>query len=189
MKQYFSILIAAVTLLAQSSIAADFKRDIPKAGWEPIFFESIDQLTSLAGWTPLRKQPVPPDALEVRIWIGFGRLPLEGYLLRRDGSKWSGWTIGDQRNMKRLKLQQITPKSGWDRFWSRLVSLGLLTLPDSSSLPNEAMFFDGVSYVVEINQNHRYRTYHYGNPKEQKWPEAKKIIEIVQTLSDELAPR
>jgi hypothetical protein len=51
------------------------------------------------------------------------------------------------------------------------------------------MFFDGVSYVVEINQNHRYRTYHYGNPKEQKWPEAKKIIEIVQTLSDELAPR
>jgi hypothetical protein len=189
MKQSFSILLAAVILWAQSSVAAAFRRDIPKADWEPIFFESIDRLTSLAGWTPLRKQPVPPDALEVRIWIGFGLSPLEVYSLRRDGSKWSGWTIGDQRNVTRVKPQQITPKSGWEPFWNRLVSLGLLTLPDSSSLPNEVMVFDGVSYVVEINNNHRYRTYHYSNPQRQKWPEAKNIIEIVQTLSDELASR
>jgi hypothetical protein len=83
-------------------------------------------------------------------------------------------------------VRDIAPKSGWDKLWTSLVQLDLLTLPDSSTLHGEELVVDGVCYVVEINHDGRYRTYEYSNPQHQKWPEAKKIIGIVQTLHDEL---
>ncbi len=187
MRRSLPLLLAAATLFAQGSLAAaGFQRDIPKAPWEPTFFQAIDQLTRQAGWTPLRRRPVPPDSLEVRLWIGFGRLPLQGYSLRRDGSQWRARSIGGYSPGKPAEARLLAPKSGWERLWSRLLELGILTLPDSSSLANEVAVFDGVSYVVEINQNDRYRTYAYRNPQKQKWREARRIRAIVETLQNEL---
>jgi len=166
--------------------AGEFQRDIPKGTWEPIFFESINRLATKAGLKPLREAPLSSGSLEVRVWIGFGLSPLQGYSLRRDGSRWTGRHIMESfQQTNSVRVQEITPKSGWDRLWTRLVQLDLLTLPNSSTLHGEDMVRDGVSYVVEINRDGRYRTYQYGNPQEQKWPEAKKIISIVQTLHDE----
>ena len=187
MKQQFLILVAATALLAQSALATDFKREIPEATWEPIFFESINRLTTRAGWTPLRKEPLPQGSVELRIWIGFGLSPLKGFSLRRDDSKWIGSSIADNGAAKSADVQQVTPKSGWERFWGQLIKLGVITLPDSSALPNEAMLTDGVSYVVEVNQDGHYRTYEYSNPQHQKWPEAKKIRQIAELFYDELA--
>ena len=63
--------------------------------------------------------------------------------------------------------------------------LGILTLPDSSTLPNEVGVCDGIGYVVEINDGGRYRTYCYSNPQSQIWPEAEKIIAIIKAFDDE----
>ena len=79
----------------------------------------------------------------------------------------------------------IEPKSGWAKLWKALTDEGLLTLPDSSSLEGRAWVTDGIGYVVEFSSNGAYRTYLYSNPKYQKWPEAKQIIQIIKILSDE----
>lgn len=187
MKPTLLVLLTTIAFFAQSILAADFKREIPEATWEPIFFESINQLTTKADWTPLRKNPLPQDSVELRIWIGFGLSPLEGFSLRREGSQWIGHTIVDNLATKSASVQQVTPKSGWDQFWNQLIKLGVLTLPDSSTLPDAAGVRDGVSYVVEINRDGHYRTYEYSNPQHQKWPEAKKIRQIVELFYNELS--
>ncbi|MGH9961007.1 MAG: hypothetical protein ACREBC_28455, partial [Pyrinomonadaceae bacterium] len=61
----------------------------------------------------------------------------------------------------------------------------VLTLPDSSQLKDEVIAVDGESFVVEINMNASYRTYSYSNPHFQKWPEAKLMIRIAQTILEE----
>ena len=166
--------------------AAELKQDIPKAMWEPLFFESINRAATNAGWKSLREAPLPSKSMEVRVWIGFGLSPLRGYSLRRDGSRWTGrYVVEGFQQTNSVTTYDITPKDEWDKLWTKLVQLDLLTLPDSSTLRDEKMIFDGVSYVVEINQDGCYRTYEYSNPQQQKWPEAKQIISIVQTLQDE----
>jgi hypothetical protein len=181
---FFAVLFAVSFWL--NSEAAELNRDIPKARWEPIFFVPINHLTAKAGWKPLRETSLPSESLEVRIWIGFGLSPLEGYLFRRDGSHWTGRYVKDNApSTNSVPVHEIAPNCGWEKLWSKFDALGLLRLPDSSTLPGEVMILDGVCYVVEINQDGRYRTYEYSNPKEQKWPEAKKIIGIAQVLHDE----
>jgi hypothetical protein len=189
------IRLAAFLLTALAPVllgnAATPVRDIPKAAWEPIYFRSIDQFSHMVNWRPLRDLALGADTFEVRVWIGFGVGPLEALSIRREGSTWSGryaihrlWLAGP------VAVQSVTPKSAWDQLWARLVQLDLLKLPDSSTLPrSESMVADGVSYVVEINKDGRYRTYMYANPVHKKWPEAKRMIEIVETLRNEIIPK
>jgi hypothetical protein len=161
-------------------------RNNPTATWEPLFFGAINQLAGKAGWKPLREASLPSQSLEVRIWIGFGMVSLQGYSLRQDGSVWTGhYVVENQQQTNAVTVRDISPKGGWDKLWTRLVQLDVLTLPDSSTLRDEVLVIDGVCYVVEINKDGRYRTYEYSNPKFQKWPEAKKIDSIGQTLQDE----
>lgn len=172
---------------ALSGIGAPQKLDIPRATWEPIFFEAIDSLTKTASWPRLRQADVPTSTLKVRVWVGFGLTPLEGFRMRRVGGSWTAHHVREGFVDKRpLELHEVKPQSGWEDLWKKIEALGILTLPDSSSLPNESMVLDGVSYVVEISDGRSYRTYQYGNPQYQKWPEAKKIIAIVSALYEEL---
>src|SRR5438067_763572 len=90
---FLAILLAIAFSL--NGEAAELKQDIPKATWEPIFFKSINQLTTKAGWKSLRAAPLPAGLLEVRIWIGFGLSPLQGYSLRQEGSRWTGRYVKD----------------------------------------------------------------------------------------------
>lgn len=78
------------------------------------------------------------------------------------------------------------PKSGWTSFWHKMTALELLTLADASTLKGESVVPDGFSYVVEVAGNGRYRTYHYGNPLYQPWPQARKMLRIEQTLRREI---
>lgn len=182
-----TILLLAIVC---SCIAAPQKLDIPKANWERIFFEEIDSVTKAARWTPLRRADILDGSLEIRVWIGFGLQPLQGFRLRREKERWTAHHVtaafGDKWP---LEIGEVVPKSDWDGLWKKLESLGILALPDSSALPEESMVLDGVSYVVETSDGQNYRTYMYGNPQAQKWPEAKQIIEIVRTLYAELPPK
>ena len=129
------------------------------------------------------------DDLEIRVWRGFGVTALDGYVIKRVKGEWSGLKIppirpnysGSYTNIS------ITPKSGWNQLWKRLTDEGVLTLPDSSQLPNGISFMDGISYVVEINMNLTYRTYMYGDPQNQgDSREAKQMMRVIHTLQQEL---
>jgi len=162
--------------------------EIPTASWEPIFYESINALTKEVHWTPLRETKLETNEIVVRIWIGFGLSPLQCFSLQHNGTNWSGFHAQEKYDGQPLLLSPLTNTISWSSLWDQLVALGILTLPDSSSLPDKQLVLDGVSYVVEIRRHDFYRTYEYGNPKSQHWPEAKKIIKIVEILYSNFIP-
>lgn len=161
---------------------------IPNANWEPIFFEEINERAKVAKLTNLRSTVLPNDDLELRVWIGFGLSPLEGFVIERTSGRWAAVHLRPiHRQLPRYSYQNTltAPKSGWEQLWHRLVNEGVLTLPDSSELKDEVRVRDGESYVVEINMSKFYRTYRYGNPHLQKWPEAKGMVRIAEILYEE----
>ena len=173
---------------------------IPKDSWEPLFFESINDLTKAANWPRLRDVGVPPGSLEVRFWInGWG---LQCYRLCRQDGAWTGYyteqgynqikfvrdgngwkqELDYSKNRSFVPVLSLKPRSTWSGLWRSLEKLDILTLPDSRTLSDEKPSIDGVSYIVEINDGAHYRTYFYGNPQDQEWPEANKMVHIARLL-------
>jgi hypothetical protein len=150
---------------------------LPNHRWEPIFFNGvnrvsqdgtsevkggINQATNLAGLKELRKTSLKDDDIEVRVWRGFGLSPLEAVILSRTGNQWSVQHLKTDNyyDFERVELKQLKPpKSGWEFFWKQIIDNGILTLRDPSETNCEDSGLDGMSYVVEINQNKIYRTY------------------------------
>ncbi|HLN98459.1 MAG TPA: hypothetical protein VK208_08370 [Pyrinomonadaceae bacterium] len=156
--------------------------------WEPIFFSAIDERAKIAKLTNLRTAFLSNEDLELRVWIGFGLIPLEGFVISHRGEQWSAIhlrSIGPHLPKSRYQNVLPTPRSGWDHFWRRLTDEGILSLPDSSELKDEVMTRDGESFVVEIKWHDSYRAYHYQNPQSQKWPEAASMIRIAKVILEE----
>jgi hypothetical protein len=156
--------------------------------WEKDYFREINKRAKQANLKSLRKLALPSGDIEVRVWIGFGAVELEGIILKRSRGQWSGLRIlpVGEDHPRQESLQELpAPKSGWEHFWKLLTDEGLLTLPDSSQLQGEIRTVEGQSYVVETNTSGSYRTYKYGNPHIQRWPEARQMIEIIKIIFDE----
>jgi hypothetical protein len=163
---------------------------MPAGRWEPFFFKIIDERTKAANLPCLRTVNLPEEDVEVRVWIGFGINGEEGFILRRSANQWSGLYLkGTFEHYPPEKYQEqrtlSTPKSGWEKFWRRLIEAGILTLPDASAVGCNTHVLDGGCYVVEINTNKTYRTYMYDNPHYAKCDEAKRMIGIIKILYDE----
>lgn len=163
------------------------KLEIPDAGWEPIFFRSINERAAVSKLNDLRSTVLTGDNLEVRVWCGFGVTALTGYVIKRAGAKWSALKLAPVNPNSPVSRTDfpITPKADWPTLWKRLTDNGILTLPDSSRLPGDITLRDGVSYVVEINMNLTYRTYMVRSPEHAKTHEAAQMIEIVRILQQE----
>ena len=163
------------------------KTVVPKEVWVPIFAESINERARIAKLPTLRAA-LPTGDLELRIWNGFGKAPLEGFVLRRSSGQWSAIHLRSIRaNVPKEAYQGelAAPKSGWEACWSKLVELGIVTLPDAAEVQCSTMVEDGMSYVVEINYENNYRTYMYDNPSYSECEQAKKMIEIGNTIAEE----
>ena len=157
-------------------------QDIPQAGWEPIFFQEINQTTAKVKKEDLRTKPLPAEAEEIRIWIGFGRRHLEGFILKKNKDGIKGFHLAPRgKTLEPLKSK----KSDLERLWDDLAVQGFFTLPDASKLEGELQVLDGTSYVVEIQNGQGYRTYHYSNPAYQPWSEAKKFLESIKLIRKE----
>ena len=163
------------------------KLDIPNGAWVPEFFKEIDERAKAAKLNDLRSTVLPDGDLEVRVWGGFGILAVQGLIIKRTAGQWSALHLPSisPNSANSYRNVPVAPKSGWEPLWKQLVGEGVLTLPDSSQLRDGVSVTDGISYVVEINLNKTYRTYMYGNPQQQKSPEAKQMLQIVHTLSEE----
>lgn len=174
-----------------------FRAIIPKATWEKIFFESINERISSSKLSNLRFKALPKDDLEIRLWSGFGLSLLQGFVLKRSAGEWSAvdldWVVSEnrkgKRDVKQLDKKLDAPKSGWDAAWQRLVDAGILTLPDAKEINCSGGATDGMSYVVEYNLKNTYRTYLYDNPDYAKCDEAKRMLQINKIIAEEFYKR
>ena len=161
---------------------------IPKANWEPIFFNSINSMTNLTAQAELRKLSLREDEHEARVWWGFGLSPLEGVSLRYRDGQWSASHVKadnyyEPTKASREELKQ--PKSGWTTTWQRLVEAGITSLVDASELDCGGGGLDGLSVVIETNTGRTYRTYMYPNPMLEKCSQAKQVTKIMDIISEE----
>jgi len=148
-------------------------------------FARIDDLTAETGWESLRTVDLPSGSFEIRVWSvdAFGHTL--GITFGRKGSEWSGHQVAGGA-AKGATVRTVAPRSGWNEFWARAESLGILTLPDSSALGEEELLYDGWTTVVEAKLGGKYRAYHYYCAIAQRWAEAQKMAEIEELINEEL---
>src|SRR5215510_3810040 len=103
---------------------------------EPYFAEIIEKRARAANLSPLKSKDLSGDDLEFRVWVGFGKKPLEGFVIRRAKGEWEGTFLESMNaTTKPPYLKQLSsPDSGWEQLWGQVVESGLLALPDSSQL-------------------------------------------------------
>lgn len=165
--------------------------DAPGASRQPIHYQTIDERTKIADIGRLRDLALSADDIEVRIWGGFGKTGVEGFVLRRYDQVWSAYQFVYERTAEGKPGYITKPKeplSGWDLTWRSLIESKILTLPNARSIGCDGEFLDGFSYVVEIRNGTNYRTYHYGNPMEaftNRCKEADAILAIAKTINQE----
>lgn len=163
---------------------------VPKASWEPIFFQQINTVTRLSGQSELRKTALKSGEHEARIWLGFGLAPLHGMTLRYVDGQWSAIYVEadnyyEPATVTRHELKP--PQSGWDSVWKQLVAAGILKLPDASAIGCGEGGLDGYGVVVETNFDNVYRTYMYPNPTLEQCVEARQIVEITDLTLNKVA--
>lgn len=150
---------------------------------------------------------------EVRVWIGFGLMLPEhmlrfrvsssgdisgesfvyypedlSYLDPRDASAFRRKVKSRCTNFKtgaEVVICTATYKKApdWHAIYKQLVGLGLLELPDQSTLPRPSTVLDGVAMVVEIKSGASYRAYEYSNPRFRTEPEAMNASQIMDVVS------
>jgi hypothetical protein len=177
----FAVGILSATVWIYFQKSAPVQIIIPNADWDQNFFKLINDATEKAQLPQLRKASLNPDDVEIRIWRGFGLSNLEAVILKRRSGKWSASHLKAD-SYKNVQIEELNePKSGWDSFWKQMNNRKLFELPDASEIGCDVSIIDGISYVVEINQNRTYRTYRYesetGKCQEEK--QMDKIGEII----------
>ncbi len=165
-------------------------KDIPDAGWESIFFESIREVTEKSDITSLHEKRVDAGDLELRLWAGFGKEFMQGIIIWRENGSWNA------RHLKPVfakdkpvqwEIKDLELSGFWPQLWDEMVELGILDLPDESEVPDWRPVLDGRSYVVEYQKEGGYRTYKHGNPARQTASEARKLCKILMLLDRELS--
>lgn len=165
---------------------------IPNARWEPFFFASLDEHMKGVNLPSLRTVVLPEDDLEVRFWYDALPYRFDGVILRRSGGRWSAVRLFWPHETQDSPVGQqalARPKSGWEATWERLVSEGILTLPDASETDCPHGGLDGVGYVVEVNANKTYRTYRYSDPRSSRCDQARRVAVIEETIAHEFGLR
>jgi hypothetical protein len=157
---------------------------------ELLFEEHINERVKEAKIVSLKEKRLDDKDLEFRVWVGFGKKPLEGFVISRIAGKWQGTYLESINDTIKPPFNKRlpSPKSGWEEFWKQVTEAGLMTLPDFSELKGyEADGGDGTSYVVEVKTNGVYQTYAYIQPYYQKHQEAKQMLRIAETLYTEFS--
>jgi hypothetical protein len=136
------------------------------------------------------------DSLFFRIWF-FYNYKNQVVDFKRKNGIWSAEfhnfqvredIVEYKRIVVKLNSVNIIPKSGWDSFMNKAISLGILTLPDDSELPGYSTNVptDADFVVVEIANTKKYRIYSYSLPG---WfpevKEAKAMEDIMKLIEQE----
>ncbi len=150
------------------------------------------------------------DSIQIRIWWGCALEGSERFIILRLASgKWQGESIDREYHYSdrfiykvgkcwvdcvdsvSRKVNNITPKSGWQNFITKLFELNVLSLPQFERIqtPDDRRleFMDGCGVTVQIATIKIDRIYTYQNPDyfSEKYREAKNIIDIATLLNFE----
>lgn len=185
-KQDFSDKIKSELALAKSKESSTFENDNLSKEWK-MYRDSalgLDSTKSLANLIEIRVS----EELENRT----------GYIvsLINKNDKWSAFYYGYKyvvpfegatEAIKPLgKYTLLEPISGWETLLSRLIELGILILPDYRNLNEYQAGTDERIVTVEILTQDHYRFYTYLSPsvRQNKFSEAKKMIEILDIIKN-----
>jgi hypothetical protein len=174
---------------ASAGQAQGLRREMPEAEWEPSFYKALAERTKKVNLPSLRGMVLSDQDLEVRFWYDASPRIINGFVIRRWADQWSALGIRQSDEGQHYSVKQEvlrTPKSGWETAWQRLLTAGILTLPDGSKCSTEAL--DGAGFVVETNVKGVYRTYRYSNPQFAKCEEARQVLLIEQIIAEEFDP-
>lgn len=161
--------------------------------WEYLeFIPTVNERLKGTGMKPLRFEKLPPGSRQVRVWAGFALSPVSGIILHQRDGEWFALYIPPLEELSKPALtyqdlvkQLPPPQSGWASFWERLEALGIYTLPDATEVGALNPYLDARVVVVEVKTPDSYRNYLYNGLPTAEAPEAKKMLEIVETLSQE----
>ena len=141
------------------------------------------------------------DSIEIRVWyhnilgdtLQLLRIVHEqehwgakGYNLWLDTAIWRADT--SSLEAYKSKSVDLVPKSGWNNLISKVFSLGIKTLPTDNQL-KKYKCEQYINYLhFEVATNHSYRLFSYCelSKNSNKFPEAKRAMEIIQLLQKEL---
>jgi hypothetical protein len=148
----------------------------------------IDRVAKLAGLVFLKTANIAQGDVEIRVWYGFGLVPLEGFVIKRENDQWSAFHLKEVDYSRRsfqptrvARIQLPAPKSGWESCWQRFVNAGVLTLPSGTEGPDP----DAEGFYVETMDSGSYRNYQYNSPEYSEAPNAKRMLAIGDIISDE----
>lgn len=162
--------------------------------WEYLaFIPTVNERLKGTGMKPLRFERLPPGSRQVRVWAGFALSPVSGIILHQRDGEWLALylpPLEEPSNRPELTYQDLVrklppPQSGWASFWERVEALGIYTLPDATEVGAHNVYLDASVVVVEIKTPDSYRNYMYSGLRTAEAPEAKKMLEIAETISKE----
>jgi hypothetical protein len=73
---------------AESQNEAKMQSNDQEKDWEPDFFEKINRRAKLSKLGNLRRAALQKDDIELRVWIGFGLIALEGFVIKKSHGQW-----------------------------------------------------------------------------------------------------
>lgn len=134
-------------------------------------FTNLDSVAMHVGLRPLRHTLVAPENLELRVWTGGYWGGASDFLLSRRKGIWRAEQVFDLPSTARYRPHYgrapiPAPPGGWGRVWRELDALGIRTIPDQGSTPDDdARVYDVAGYLFEIASGGRYRVYYYYAPE------------------------
>ena len=155
---------------------------VPNAAWEPNFFSEIDRVAEQGHLPDLRRVGVPDGDMEVRVWEGFGKRPLRGYVIRSQGGAWTADYLEDGKGIRRMEATR-----SWSDVWRRMREAGVLDIDDASKRPPIDQL-DGTGYVIEVCQYFKYRTVMVNDLSLDHSEDAKKMGKVIAILHEAFGP-
>jgi hypothetical protein len=139
------------------------------------------------------------DSLQIRVWYEYSLITLRNLLIiKRTNSTWTvtkytmtvDWNPNNlTEKVKVQRAENLNPKSGWNSFLNKLFALQIMTLPNMDNIPGLVDgWTDGISYNIEIATKKQYRFYSYHLPEEfqDKYWQAKNMVEILKIVETEI---
>lgn len=136
------------------------------------------------------------NGLEIRVWYEFSRVPERRLvIITNNDTIWQAtsysWKVnwdGEKESVNSKEIKQVTPKSGWPIFASKLLGFHITTLPDMNNISGYQDGKDGKMYNIEIASKNHYRFYSYWQPHDNrdKIQEAKDMSKILDLFNSEL---
>ncbi len=139
------------------------------------------------------------DSLQIRIWYNYASMRFRKLLIiTKAKADWSAAIYSmtvDSNPSKQTEtivasnLSTEIPVVGWNVFIEKISALQIKTLPNMKDIPGLTdTLTDGITYSVEIATNKLYRFYSYHAPDQfqDKFPEAKNMVDILEMMDDEL---